>query len=112
MLKSRSSDWEHLGMLGPLLRAEVGDTIRVVFKNNGRHPFSLHPHGVFYAKDSEGAQYEDGTGSNKGVPPGGSHTYVWPVPERAGPAREAPSSGCITRISTKRWTSTLASSDR
>jgi FtsP/CotA-like multicopper oxidase with cupredoxin domain len=83
----RPSEWEHLGMLGPLLRAEVGETIRVVFKNNGQHPFSMHPHGVFYTKDSEGAQYDDGTGSQRGgVPPGGTHTYVWPVPERAGPA--------------------------
>jgi FtsP/CotA-like multicopper oxidase with cupredoxin domain len=38
---------EYLGMLGPILRAEVGETIRVVFKNNATHPFSMHPHGVF-----------------------------------------------------------------
>ena len=78
-------------MLGPLLRAEVGDTIRVVFRNNGSHPYTLHPHGVFYTKSSEGAPYVDGTsGTDKaddGVPPGGTHVYVWPVPERAGPAR-------------------------
>jgi FtsP/CotA-like multicopper oxidase with cupredoxin domain len=90
-LKPRSAAWEHLGMLGPLLRAEVGDTIRVVFRNNGSHPYTLHPHGVFYTKSSEGAPYVDGTsGADKaddGVPPGGTHVYVWPVPERAGPAR-------------------------
>jgi len=48
----------------------------------------MHPHGVFYQKDSEGAQYLDGSGdeSKKGtVAPGGTHTYIWPVPERAGP---------------------------
>jgi len=33
-LKPRPKEWEHLGFLGPLLRAEVGDTIQVVFKNN------------------------------------------------------------------------------
>src|ERR1700721_4009036 len=32
-LKPRSPEWEHIGILGPVLRAEVGDTIRVVFKN-------------------------------------------------------------------------------
>jgi len=79
----------YLGALGPVLRAEVGDTIRVVFKNNGTHPFTMHPHGVFYLKNSEGALYNDGTsGADKkgaAVPSGETHTYVWPVPERAGP---------------------------
>jgi hephaestin len=49
----------------------------------------MHPHGVFYAKDSEGAPYNDGTTGNQkaddAVPPGGTHTYVWQVPDRAGP---------------------------
>jgi len=88
-LKPRPPEWEHLGALGPLLFAEVGDTIIVEFRNHARFPFTLHPHGVFYQKDSEGAPYADGTsGADKeddGVPSGGSHTYVWPVPERAGP---------------------------
>jgi hypothetical protein len=30
-LKTRSPEWEHLGTLGPLIRAEVGDTIVVHF---------------------------------------------------------------------------------
>jgi len=29
-LKPRPPEWEHLGILGPLIRAEVGDTIKVV----------------------------------------------------------------------------------
>jgi FtsP/CotA-like multicopper oxidase with cupredoxin domain len=88
-LKPRPAEWEHLGLLGPLIRAEVGDTIRVVFRNNGHKPYSMHPHGVFYNKDSEGAPYNDGTsGADKAddaVPPGGTHEYVWQVPKRAGP---------------------------
>jgi hephaestin len=85
-LKPRTADWEHLGMLGPLIRAEVGDTIKVVFKNNGRRPFSMHPHGVFYTKESEGARYADGTnGTGGATPPGATHSYEWLVPERAGP---------------------------
>jgi len=79
-----------LGMLGPVIRAVVGDTIKVVFKNNTPCPASVHAHGVFYQKDSEGAPYADGTsGANKkddAVPPGASHTYNWTVPDRAGPA--------------------------
>ncbi len=89
-LKLRAPEWEHLGFLGPVLRGVVGDTIRVVFRNNGARPYSMHPHGVFYDKDSEGAPYADATtGGDKvddGVDPGATHTYVWPVPDRAGPA--------------------------
>lgn len=95
-LVERPPKWEHLGMLGPLLRAEVGDTIRVVFRNNTDIPVSMHPHGVFYTKAHEGALYADGTSEaakhDDAVPPGGSHTYVWPVPKRAGPAAGDPSS--------------------
>lgn len=95
-LKPRPSEWEHLGYLGPLIRAVVGDTIRVVFRNNTAFPSSVHPHGVFYAKDSEGAPYQDGTSgamkADDGVPPGGTHVYTWPVPERAGPTEHEGSS--------------------
>jgi FtsP/CotA-like multicopper oxidase with cupredoxin domain len=95
-LKARTPEWEHAGILGPILRAEVGDTIKIIFKNNASRPYTMHPHGVFYDKDSEGAPYDDGTsGSDKeddAVPPGKSHTYLWKVPERAGPGPNDPSS--------------------
>jgi hypothetical protein len=88
-LQQRSADDRYLGFLGPVIRAEVGDTIKVVFRNSCPFPASVHPHGVFYAKDSEGAPYDDGTsGTDKAddaVRPGATHTYVWRVPERAGP---------------------------
>ena len=57
-LKPRAPEWEHLGFLGPLVRAEVGDTIKIVFRNNAKFPAAVHPHGVFYNKDSEGAIYK------------------------------------------------------
>jgi len=82
--------WRHLGFLGPAIEAEVGDTIRVVFRNNTRLPTSVHPHGVLYAKDAEGALYDDGTSGvakrDDRVRPGTTHTYLWKVPERSGPA--------------------------
>lgn len=95
-LKARPAEWATAGILGPILRAEVGDTIKIIFKNNATHPYSMHPHGVFYDKDSEGAPYADGTsGADKeddAVPPGKNHTYTWKVPERAGPGPNDPSS--------------------
>jgi len=82
-------EWRHLGFLGPAIQAEVGDTIVVRFKNNTPYPASMHPHGVSYEKGSEGALYNDATaGKDKAddaVAPGATHTYVWHVPERAGP---------------------------
>ena len=88
-LKLRAPEWEHLGILGPVLRAEVGDTIRVVFRNHATRPYSMHPHGVFYEKASEGTVYQDGSSAsdkaNSIVPPGETHTYNWEVTERAGP---------------------------
>ena len=95
-VKPRSPEWEHLGLMGPVIRAEVGDSIVVVFRNNGSYPFSMHPHGVFYDKDSEGAIYEDGTsGADKaddGVKPGATYRYIWLATERAGPSPGEPSS--------------------
>ncbi len=88
--------WKHLGIMGPAIHAEVGDTVKVVFKNNCSIPTSMHPHGLFYLKESEGAAYNDNVlDSDKGgqsIPPGGNYTYTWQVPERAGPGPADPSS--------------------
>src|SRR5215218_124652 len=54
-LEERPKDQDYLGTLGPPIRAEVGDTIKVVFKNNTGFAASMHPHGDFYKKNSEGA---------------------------------------------------------
>jgi FtsP/CotA-like multicopper oxidase with cupredoxin domain len=88
-LKPRPPQWQHLGMLGPVIRGVVGDTIKVVYRNNLDRPTSIHVHGVKYAKNSEGAPYADGTtGADKSddaVPPNATYTYSYTVPERAGP---------------------------
>ena len=98
-LKPRPPEWEHLGILGPLIRAEVGDVVKIVFKNNTRMIVTMHPHGLDYDKDSEGAFYSQAAGTppdrnNKGdaVHRGEVFTYTWTVPERAGPGPMDPSS--------------------
>ncbi len=93
-MKDRTAEEEHLGILGPIIRAAVGDNIVVHFRNNTRFPASVHPHGVFYTKANEGTAYNDDD-SNKAddnVPPGGEYTYEWSVPLRAGPGKNDPSS--------------------
>lgn len=88
-LKPRLPSDTYLGLLGPVIRAEVGDTIHVYFKNNTHLRLSMHPHGLLYTKSSEGAPYRDGTATNGrlsgSVAPGGRYLYTWEVPERAGP---------------------------
>ena len=64
-LKPRPPQWQHLGILGPVIHAEVGDTIKVVFKNNAHIHYSMHPHGLLYSKSSEGAPYNDGVNATQ-----------------------------------------------
>ena len=78
---------EWMGMLGPQLRGVVGDTIVVHFRNKTDRPLSMHPHGVLYSKDNEGA--DGGVGAS--VPPNGSNIYTWVVDEAAGPGPNDPS---------------------
>ena len=95
-LKPRLPEDQYLGILGPIFHGEVGDTFKIVFRNNATHPFSMHPHGVLYEKDSEGAGYNDNSSGKEKVggcvPPGATHTYTWQIPERAGPGPGDPSS--------------------
>uniref|UniRef100_A0AAX7TJE2 ferroxidase n=1 Tax=Astatotilapia calliptera TaxID=8154 RepID=A0AAX7TJE2_ASTCA len=91
-------DW--LGFLGPILRAEVDETIVVHLKNFATRNYSMHPHGVFYEKDTEGALYPDGTSSklkkDDCVPPGGSYTYRWEVKPEFGPTDD--DANCLTWV--------------
>ena len=88
-LKARPAQDAYLGFTGPVIRGAVGDTIKVVFRNGCSIGASVHPHGVFYQKASEGAPYADNTSGkdvlDDAVAQGGRHTYTWLVPDRAGP---------------------------
>uniref|UniRef100_A0A8C9JQ36 Ceruloplasmin n=1 Tax=Panthera tigris altaica TaxID=74533 RepID=A0A8C9JQ36_PANTA len=89
-----------LGFLGPVLQAEVGDVILIHLKNFATRPYTIHPHGVFYEKDSEGSLYPDGSSGqlkvDDFVPPGGSHIYNWTIPEGHAPTDADPA--CLTWI--------------
>jgi FtsP/CotA-like multicopper oxidase with cupredoxin domain len=81
-----------LGILGPTLRALTGDTIRVVFRNATRQPLSMHPHGVRYNPENEGALYNPPRGGGDSVTPGGTFTYNWLAGRESGPLGGEPSS--------------------
>jgi FtsP/CotA-like multicopper oxidase with cupredoxin domain len=72
-LRPYSGNDRYLGILGPVLRAEVGDTITVVFKNNTHMPVDIAPSGGLAGPLS------------RLIAPGTMHTYRWGVPESAGP---------------------------
>jgi len=75
---------EWLGILGPIIRAEVGDEIVVQFLNRGRKGHGLHPHGLRYDKNNEGSLYLPfGTGSS--IAPGARFTYHWFAIPSSGP---------------------------
>jgi FtsP/CotA-like multicopper oxidase with cupredoxin domain len=76
---------------GPLLRARVGDRIRIHFKNLDTRfdrPHSMHFHGVSYKPSSDGAYLPGFSGPDAEVMPGRTWTYrlhavrgsagVWP----------------------------------
>lgn len=82
---------EWLGILGPVIRAEVGDSIVVDFLNRSASPHGIHPHGLRYDKDNEGALYLPG-GAGSTVRPGTRFTYRWLADEESGPGKADPSS--------------------
>jgi FtsP/CotA-like multicopper oxidase with cupredoxin domain len=82
---------EWLGILGPILRAEVGDTLLVTFLNRSEKAHSIHPHGLHYDKDNEGAAYLP-YGKGAGVAPGERFTYRWTADKNSGPAPGSSSS--------------------
>ncbi|MFC4036477.1 multicopper oxidase domain-containing protein [Streptomyces polygonati] len=69
------------GIPGPVIRGEVGDVIKVHFKNNDtfyKWPHSMHPHGVRYDPDNDGGwMADDPKRPGTAVPFGATYTYVW-----------------------------------
>jgi manganese oxidase len=81
-----------LGVLGPVLRGVVGDFIAVTLLNRASRPVSMHPHGVRYDKDSEGAHYEPRPGHGAALGAKAKFTYVWKLDANSGPRTNEPSS--------------------
>ncbi|ORX56951.1 Cupredoxin [Hesseltinella vesiculosa] len=61
----------YLGLLGPIIRAEVGDRIKVDFMNRATKPYSLHPHTHLDKQPLLPGQK---------VAPGHGYHFVWDIP--------------------------------
>lgn len=90
--RAYTSNWETLlhgddnigpntGIPGPTLRAEVGDTIRIHFRNNDTHykfAHSMHPHGLLYTPANDGTWIaKDGDQPGTALVVGDTFTYEW-----------------------------------
>uniref|UniRef100_A0A4W3GVG4 F5/8 type C domain-containing protein n=1 Tax=Callorhinchus milii TaxID=7868 RepID=A0A4W3GVG4_CALMI len=78
------------GILGPVLRGEVGDRFKIVFKNLASRPYNLNPHGLTKIKvETAGGKYGQQL-------PNEVVTYFWNVTESDGPTQSDP--GCQTHF--------------
>jgi manganese oxidase len=66
---------------GPLIDAEVGDTVIVHFRNKLRSPVTMHPHGIFYSNEMDGAYKGKFTDPGGFVQRNRTFTYVWEAKE-------------------------------
>lgn len=81
---TRQSQPEWLGILGPVIRGEVGDEIVVDFLNRSSTAHDMHPHGLRYDKNNEGSLYLP-VAKGAVVAPGGRYTYHWFANVASGP---------------------------
>jgi manganese oxidase len=97
---------------GPLIKARVGDLIRVHFKNMDtlRHaPHSMHFHGVHYRPRSDGAYVPGFSGGDADVKPGHTWTYklragndswgVWPYHDHSPSMHDSIAGGMFGMLS-------------
>ncbi|NWX91814.1 FA8 factor, partial [Nothoprocta pentlandii] len=95
--KRKMSVQSDKGILGPVLKGEVGDQLKIVFKNLASRPYNIYPHGLTHVgpyhamRPSEARDVKDIP-----VPPGQSFTYSWRVTTEDGPTHADPR--CLTRF--------------
>lgn len=81
---------EHLGIMGPFIRAEINDLLTVVFKNKASRPYSFHLQGVYDRSQGAGSAPTFASHAPPGVPgdavaPGEAKTYNWRITKKQGP---------------------------
>jgi FtsP/CotA-like multicopper oxidase with cupredoxin domain len=97
---------------GPLIKARVGDHLRIHFKNMDtlrNAPHSMHFHGVHYEPTSDGAYVPGFSGRDGDVKPGQTYTYkltagedsagVWPYHDHSPSMMESIAGGMFGMLS-------------
>ncbi|KAM6143151.1 coagulation factor VIII isoform 3-T3 [Erethizon dorsatum] len=75
---------EHLGLLGPYIRAEVEDNIVVTFKNQASRPYSFYSSLISYNED----QKQEAKPRKNFVKPNETKTYFWEVQQYMAPTED------------------------
>ncbi|XP_023564234.1 coagulation factor VIII isoform X2 [Octodon degus] len=75
---------EHLGLLGPYIRAEVEDNIVVTFKNQASRPYSFYSSLISYNED----QKQEAKPRKNFVKPNETKTYFWQVQQYMAPTED------------------------
>ncbi|KAM7043454.1 coagulation factor VIII isoform 2-T3 [Acridotheres tristis] len=95
--KRKVSNPQDKGILGPVIKGEVGDQFKIVFRNLASRPYNIYPHGLtsvrpYYAmRPSQEKDVKDIP-----IPPGQSFTYSWSLTTVDGPTEADPR--CLTRF--------------
>ncbi|CAN8188416.1 unnamed protein product [Coccothraustes coccothraustes] len=95
--KRKVSSQQDKGILGPVIKGEVGDQFKIVFRNLASRPYNIYPHGL----TSVGPYYPLRRSQEKDVKdiaiaPGESFTYNWSLTTEDGPTEADPR--CLTRF--------------
>ncbi|KAH0630993.1 hypothetical protein JD844_004444 [Phrynosoma platyrhinos] len=94
-MRRKASNSDHMGILGPVLKGEVGDEFMIMFKNLARRPYNIYPYGITNVTSFFRL---GGTKMNvKLLPirPTQVFMYRWKIMPEDGPTRSDPH--CLTR---------------
>uniref|UniRef100_A0A672V9Y2 Coagulation factor VIII n=1 Tax=Strigops habroptila TaxID=2489341 RepID=A0A672V9Y2_STRHB len=92
--KRKVSDQLDKGILGPVIKGEVGDQFKIVFRNLASRPYNIYPHDL--TDLLLGCVLPDKDVKDIPIPPGQSFTYSWNVTTEDGPTQADPR--CLTRF--------------
>ncbi|NWQ88348.1 FA8 factor, partial [Burhinus bistriatus] len=95
--KRKVSDELDKGILGPVIKGEVGDQFKIVFRNLASRPYNIYPHGLTSVRPYHAMKpSQDKDVKDIPIPPGQSFTYSWRVTTEDGPTQADPR--CLTRF--------------
>ncbi|XP_042335667.1 coagulation factor VIII isoform X2 [Sceloporus undulatus] len=94
--RRKASNPDHMGILGPVLKGEVGDEFMIMFKNLARRPYNIYPYGITNVTSF----FRLGGTKNLNmkllpIRPTQVFMYKWKIMPEDGPTRSDPH--CLTR---------------
>ncbi|XP_054853023.1 coagulation factor VIII [Eublepharis macularius] len=83
-----------MGILGPVLKGEVGDELKIVFKNLASRIYNIYPHGLSSVSSSQKTKSTDM--KRLAIQPGQQIEYRWNIMPEDGPTKS--DARCLTRF--------------